>query len=184
VNSTVHPAALHRTQLGFPGVHTRRHGAARSPGMHSQGSCVVWRRQAGTLIISGLCSAGTVWRWQQVMRQPPWHAFVLAVVGLCVGVLASFHIRARVATPHHTSIQHPVGTWTAYALMGTHVFGDGFFRLFQPVPPSTYAATALGFPPQPATASKQGHSSSSSSSSTPAFRQHAVAVSSRQQQRH
>lgn len=130
MNSTVHPAALHRTQLGFPGVHTRRHGAARSPGMHSQGSCVVWRRQAGTLIISGLCSAGTVWRWQQVMRQPPWHAFVLAVVGLCVGVLASFHIRARVATPHHTSIHHPVGTWTAYALMGTHVFGDGFFRLF------------------------------------------------------
>lgn len=92
VNSTVHPAALHRTQLGFPGVHTRRHGAARSPGMHSQGSCVVWRRQAGTLIISGLCSAGTVWRWQQVMRQPPWHAFVLVVVVvLCVGVLA-FHI--------------------------------------------------------------------------------------------
>lgn len=129
--------------------------AARSPGMHSQGSCVVWRRQAGTLIISGLCSAGTVWRWQQVMRQQPWHAFVLVVVVvLYVGVLA-FHIRARVATPHHTSsIHHPVGTWTAYALMGTHVFGDGFFRLFQPVPPSTYAATALGFPPQPATASR------------------------------
>lgn len=75
---------------------------------------------------------------------------------------------------------HSIGTRAAYALMGTHVFGDGFFRLFQPVPPSTYAATALGFPPQPATASKQGHSSSSSSSSssTAAFRQHAVAVSS------